>query len=130
MGARSKKAFSLILISLLAINFANSSVWRIIKPSRYKALGDYPQVRQIIAQVPPQASVAALSAIIPHIPKRKNIFMLPETGEADYIIVHGGINLWPYTKEQFLNFLARIEREKKYLCLYQKGEIRLFKRIT
>jgi uncharacterized membrane protein len=130
MGARSQKVFSLIVISLLAINFANSSFWRIIQPSRYKALGDYPQVRQIIAQVPPQASVAALSAIIPHIPKRKNIFMLPETKEADYIIVHGGINLWPYTREQFLNFLARIEREKKYLCLYQKGEIRLFKRIA
>jgi len=127
-GGRFRKVFSLILILLLAINLANSSFWRVIKPSRYKALGDYWSVKKIIDQVPPQASVAALSAIIPHIPKRKNIFMLPETDEADYIIVHAGINLWPYTKEQFSNFLARIEKEKRYICVYQEGEIKFFKK--
>lgn len=122
------KLFLVILILLLFINLANSNFWRIVKPSKYKALKDYKHVAKIIDQIPRKASVAALSSLIPHIPKRKNIYMLPETGEAEFILVHSGINLWPYKEEEFLNFLNRIENEKRYSRIYQHGDIKLFKK--
>lgn len=125
---RLKKAFLVILVLLLLVNLPNSNFWRIIRPSRYSALKDYKQVKQLINQIPKDASVAALSAIIPHIPKRKNIHMLPEMNEAEYILVHSGINLWPYKEGEFLNFLKRIEREKKYTCVFEKGKIKLFRK--
>jgi len=103
-SSRAGKIVGFILILLLVANLANSPFWRIIRPSRYRALGDYGQVARAISQIPGRLhSVAALSAIIPHIPKRKGIFMLPEMGEAEYILIHSGINLWPYTREEFSN---------------------------
>lgn len=122
------KIFIFLLALLLIINVFNTK-WNLLRLSRYSAVKDYKIVKECVVDIIPRdASVAALSSLIPHIPKRKNIHMLPETGEAEYILIHSGINLWPYEKEEFLNFLKRLEDEKKYICIYQKGEIKLFKK--
>jgi hypothetical protein len=63
----------------------------------------------LIGKIPPQASVAAQSALIPHIPKRKSIDMLPLGIGNEYIIVHGGVNLWPYKRSEFDNLLHDLE---------------------
>jgi len=123
-----RKPFFIILVILLLINIANSNFWRIVKPSRYEALKDYKMVTQAISQIPPDASVAALSALIPHIPKRKRIFMLPEVNEADYILIHSGINLWPYQKEELLKFIQRIENEGSYKLIFKEGKFIIYKR--
>jgi len=125
-----KRAFVLIALLLILTNMMNSNFWRIANPSRYENIRDYQKVKQIIHQIPPDASVAALSALVPHIPKRKKIFMLPDLDDAEYILVHSKINLWPYKKEEFQNFLRRIEHEKKYKCIDQSGEIRLYKKVV
>lgn len=67
----------------------------------YSALKDCKIVKKYINSIPPDAPVASLSALIPHIPKRKNIYMLPEMDKAEYIVIHTGINLWPSKKEEF-----------------------------
>jgi len=123
-----KKIFLIILILLLLINITNSNFWRIIRPSRYRALHDYKQVKQIINQLPPDASVATLSSIIPHIPKRKNIYMLPEVNNAKYIIIDSGINLWPFKKEEFENFINKLSNQIEWTCIKECGKIKLFKK--
>jgi uncharacterized membrane protein len=123
-----KKIFYVILSLLLIVNLANTK-WNLLRISRYSAIKDYKTVKEIINSIPHDASISALSSLIPHIPKRENIYMLPQINNAEYILVHTAINLWPYKKEEFHNFLRKINQEKKYKCIVQKGKMRLFKRI-
>ena len=115
-------------LALLLGNLANSNFWRTIQPSRYRALSSYSDAKQLMAMIPPEASVAAQSALIPHLPKRKAIDMLPAFNKDEYILVHGGVNLWPYKREEFENFLRSIERSQAYDLIGQRGEVRLYKR--
>jgi len=123
-----RNPFLVLMVVLLMVNLTNSNFWRIIEPSRYEAFKDYSMVIQAVNQVSPDASIAALSALIPHIPKRKNIYMLPEIDNAEYIIFHSGINLWPFRPQEFSKFVQRLENEKNYICVYRKGEFVIYKR--
>jgi len=126
-----KKKPQKILVAISAciflINLVNTK-WELLKFSRYSALKDYKTVENYISSIPREASVASLSAIIPHIPKRKNIHMLPKTGGAEYILVHSGINLWPYQREEFDVFLEKLAAEKEYECVAQSDGILLFRK--
>lgn len=113
---------------LILVNMANSSFWRIIQPSRYKALSSYSDVKRLMAMIPPEASVAAQSALIPHLPKRKAVDMLPAFNQDDYVLVHSGINLWPYAREEFEKFMQSIEERQDYSLIGRRGEARLYKR--
>ncbi len=129
LSSKSKKdykIFVVILAILLTVNLANTK-WNLLKVSRYSAYKDYKTINEFIYSIPKDSSVASLSAIIPHIPKRKNIYMLPQINDADYILLHSGINLWPFNKEEFENFLEKISKEKKYICIKEKDLIKLFK---
>ncbi len=123
---RSKALVVLLLVPLL-LNLANTK-WNLLKPSRYHALREHSPVHELIGRVPAEASVAALSSLIPHIPKRKKIYMLPNTGEAEFILVHSEINLWPMTREEFLAFMDKLEKDGRYLRLDQKSHARLYRR--
>jgi len=126
-----KKKPQKILVTISAciflINLVNTK-WELLKFSRYSALKDYKTVENYILSIPREASVASLSAIIPHIPKRKNIHMLPKTGGAEYILVHSGINLWPYERQEFDVFLKELSAEKEYACVAKSGGILLFQK--
>lgn len=115
---------------LLLVNLANSSLWRIVQPSRYRALSSHAGVMELIGRIPAQASVAAQSALIPHLPKRKTITMLPAFHGEDYILTHRGVNLWPYSGGEFDNFLLTIERNPAYERIGQHGDACLFRRIN
>lgn len=116
-----------ISLTIFLINIFNTK-WELLRISRYSAIKDYKVLSAYISSIPDDASVASLSSIIPHIPKRKNIHMLPTTNEADYILVHSGINLWPYNREDFNLFLEKIKTEGNYVCIQEKDEIQLFRR--
>ncbi len=120
---------SVLTIVLLLINLANSSFWRIIQPGRYQALSSYSAVKDLMNRIPSQASVAAQSALIPHLPKRKEIDMLPAFHGNEYVLVHGGVNLWPYDREEFDHFLQMMERNPGYKLVGQYGQARLYRRI-
>lgn len=127
-GKKTKSVTLAVLVLLpLILNLADTK-WNLLKPSRYHALRDHGPVHELIDRIPPEASVAALSSLIPHIPKRKMIFMLPNTGEAEFILVHPGINIWPMTREEFKAFLDKLEKDGRYLLLDQKGPARLYRR--
>jgi uncharacterized membrane protein len=118
-----------LIAALFLINVMNSSLWRQVNPSRYRALATRPAVMALVKKIPPGASVAAQSALIPHIPKRKNIDMLPLGLGHDYVIIDGDINLWPYTRLEFNNLIRDLEAGGRYTLLEKKGEARLYQKI-
>ena len=76
--------------------------------------------------IPAQASLAAQSALIPHMPKRKAIFMLPATGEAEYILLHLQLNPWPMSTAQLRELDGRLQHSAEYRCLFSSGGLRLY----
>ncbi len=124
---RPKKILTYLCVIICLINLANTK-WELLKFSRYSALKDYKTVHRVIASIPRDASVASLSAIIPHIPKRKNIVMLPEIKNAEYILVHSGLNLWPFSREEFSRFLEKLEFDESYVCILDDNKIQLFQK--
>ncbi len=53
---------------------------------------------KIISLVPSNSSVAAQNNLLPHLSHRKNVYILPNTEEAEYIVVdlHPGQNNWNF----------------------------------
>lgn len=128
MRGRARGSFSVVAAVLLTVNLANSSFWRVISPSRYRALSTYSDVRQLINRIAPQASVAAQSALIPHIPKRQAIVMLPAFYGEDFVIVHRGVNPWPYRVDELDRLISDLDSSPDYELLDRAGEAWLFGR--
>jgi uncharacterized membrane protein len=122
-----KKIWLILLWVLLAVNIANTR-WNLLKPSRYTSLKDRPSVMDCIDRIPRKASVASLSSLIPHIPKRKNIHMLPEINSAEFLLIHTGVNTWLLTKEEFCDLIEELEQKGEYVLWMDKGKVKLFKR--
>jgi uncharacterized membrane protein len=121
------KIFVFVCLAVLLINLANTK-WELLKFSRYSNFDDYKTVKAVIASIPDDASVASLSSIIPHIPKRKNISMLPQMNGAEYVLVHSGLNLWPFSEAEFSRFLQDLESDGNYVCIRQDNGIKLFRK--
>jgi uncharacterized membrane protein len=124
---KSKKIFVAICVSICLITLANTK-WELLKPSRYSGLEDYKALKKVIESIPRDTSVASLSSIIPHIPKRKNIVMLPQTADAEFILVHSGLNHWPFSEEEFARFLENLESDENYVCILSDDRIQLFRK--
>ena len=58
------------------------------------------QAETILAQIPPQAAVAAQNNLVPHLSQREWIFILPKLShqgrQADYIVMDMRSSLYPY----------------------------------
>lgn len=125
---RGPMVFKVLGAVLLAANLGNSNILRIIQPGRYQALSTYSDFRKLAALIPPGASVAAQSALVPHLPPRQAIDMLPGFHDDDFVLVHGGVNLWPYTRTEFDNLLAALDNGQLYELMGRRGEARLYRR--
>jgi uncharacterized membrane protein len=55
-------------------------------------------VRQCIAGIPPQASVSAMSDLVPHLSGRSDIYLFPIVNGADFIVFDAdpAANFWPF----------------------------------
>lgn len=86
---------------------------------------------EIINQVPSNVSVAAQNSILPHLSQRREIYLLPEINQAEYIVadLHDGPNKYsPLTKKETENLLSELVVSGKYTIVNQKGETILFKK--
>lgn len=116
-----------LVIVILVVNVANFK-WNLLASSKYKFIHEYPAIKRCLALIPEKSSVAAQSALIPHIPKRKAIFMLPATGQADYILLHLQLNPWPLQPNQLQELYSSLQSSAKYSCLYSSGDLHLYRK--
>ena len=125
---RGRRIFVAVAWIILVANIGNSSFWRIVQPGRYRALSTYSDVRALASLIPPDASVAAQSALVPHLPQRRTIAMLPGFGHEDYVFIHAGVNPWPYTQEELIAFNGMMQKDPSYELAGQRGVVRLYRR--
>ena len=55
-------------------------------------------LQHIVEQVPENASVSAMSDIVPHLSNREDIYLFPEIYQAEFIVFDSSVeaNFWPY----------------------------------
>jgi uncharacterized membrane protein len=111
--------WSWLIIVILVVNVANFK-WNTLAPSKYHFISEYPAIKRCLTMIPQKASVAAQSALIPHIAKRKAIFMLPATGQAEYILLHLQLNPWPMQTAQLQEFDTSLQRSVPNICPFIK----------
>jgi len=117
------------LILLLIINIFNTK-WNLLDLSKYKLIKDHEIISRYIDKIPLDSSIASQNVIIPHIPKRKNIKIIPEIDNVDYIIIHTQANPWPISKIDLVKLKNSVFANKDYKCLSKTEHIFLFKRKT
>ena len=84
-------------------------------------------VREALARIPPLAHVSAQAAIAPHLANRKWLFIFPETGSADYVIVDPRLDRWPVVEKRFEEAVRKVE-EKGFQLIFQRNGVRLYRR--
>lgn len=109
------------LKNLLKINFYKSAPW--MKNNNL-----------ILSLVPEDASVATQNNLVPHLSHRKEVYLLPNTGNAEFIIMdlHEGQNEWNFysqnlkkTKSQFTQIITSGE----YKTIYSSGDTYLLRKL-
>jgi hypothetical protein len=116
-----------LVIVILVVNVANFK-WNLFTPGKFRFIHEYTAIKHCLAMIPPKASLAAQSALIPHMPKRRVIFMLPETGEAEYILLHLQFNPWPMETAQLRELDARLQHSAEYSCQCSSGYLHLYRK--
>ncbi len=91
------------------------------------------QIKFIINRIPREASVASQNNLLPHLSHRKEIYLLPENNNADYIVVdlHEGKNNWNFysgnletARKEFSEFIL----SGKYKILASYGSVYLLQK--
>ncbi|MBN2399802.1 MAG: DUF2079 domain-containing protein [Candidatus Aminicenantes bacterium] len=116
-----------LVVLIVLVNLSNFK-WNLFTPGKYQFIHEYPSVKGCLLQIPAAASLAAQSALIPHIAKRKAIFMLPATGEAEYILLHLRLNPWPMSAAQLQELDASLRLSPKYSPVFSCGYLHLYKK--
>ncbi len=127
-AAREKTKWAWGLNLLLILSLVNFK-WNLLAPAKYRNIRFYPAVRDCLKRIPAQAALAAQSALIPHVSKRRAITMLPETAGAEYILFHMGMNPWPLDRDRLRALDGRLQRSPDYRCLCRTGALRLYRKI-
>lgn len=83
---------------------------------------------KIMRQIPPQASLSASTHLLVHLQYRKELYLFPQTGNAEYVIFEDGTP-GPVTMEEYLQAIKKIQHNKKYALVTQKNGVYLYKKL-
>ncbi|MBN2345962.1 MAG: DUF2079 domain-containing protein [Candidatus Aminicenantes bacterium] len=125
---RFAKCWRWLFLLILTVNAANFK-WNLFSPEQYRIIQDYPRLRNCLRSLPAQASVASQSALIPHVPKRRGISMLPEIGDAEYVLLHLGLNPWPLEPERLRELAEGLQRSPQYRRLCGSSSLFLYRKV-
>jgi uncharacterized membrane protein len=125
--SRHKIKFAWILSLMLAVCLVNFK-WNLFVPGKYRNIHDFAAVMTCLKLIPPKAALAAQSALIPHVPKRRAIAMLPEIAGAEYILLNLDLNPWPLDLDGLRELDRRLQNSANYSCLCRTGALRLYRK--
>jgi uncharacterized membrane protein len=84
---------SVLLSSLLP---GRQPLWRLLSPRHYQETTFERTAYRVLRLIPPDASVVAQAAVMPHISQRHQIYVLgPAAPDADFVIAGAELSPWP-----------------------------------
>ena len=99
-GARPAWPQVVTICAAVALVSVAATRWSILYPRSYAGLDRRPAVQQMLNELPAEASVAAQSALVPHVPKRWGYQMLPEIEGMEFVLLDTALNPWPMTRNE------------------------------
>jgi uncharacterized membrane protein len=126
--ARSESARRRLLAGLPAAAVVISLVvpghqpfFRLFRPGALAASTFTEAGGRALATIPPDASVAAQTALTPHLAQRRLIFRLDEKApEAEYIVAARGLSPWPMASEAAVQALVAARRQAGYKVVFEE----------
>ncbi len=121
-------AATLLLASLLP---GHLPLWRLLDPRHYGRTPAQLTGEEIAHTIPPQASVVAQAAIVPHLSERNQIVMLDSRGlDGDYVISADDFSPWPNQTIDDVRALIEQARRRGYVVVMETNGWTLLRRRT
>jgi uncharacterized membrane protein len=96
-------------------------LWRVLAPSHYQSLPADRAGYAALALIPPDASVAAQHAVVPHVSRRRAIYGLDaSTPDTDYVIVTAHRTAWPNRDFEQIRELLRERTARGYHPVFDR----------
>ena len=111
----------------------HSPLKNLLKPQFWRQEPWMNDTRLILSMVPPEASVAAQNNLLPHLSHRRQIYLIPNNRNADYMILdlHPGQNDWNFyagNLEAAKVYFKQQVKESFYKPIASAGDAYLLKR--
>ena len=96
--------------------------WKLFDPDSYRAEEIHLAGRRAVAAVPPAASVVAQGMVVPHLSRRREIYVLqPGAPEADVVIACPRLNPYPNDSGDAISALIDERRRRGYRVIFEEG---------
>lgn len=109
---------SVLLSSLLP---GRQPHWRLLSAGHYRSVPFEVAALRVLALVPPEASVVAQTALLPHMSQRRSIYML-EAGapDADFVVASTHVDPWPAATLDEIAALTAERRRRGYVVVLEE----------
>ena len=135
-----KKRFILLSSSLLILVASvfqdiiqKAPFHSIVKPALYQESEWQKNAGNALKQVPLNSSVAAQNSLFPHLSQRKEIYLLPETGNADFLAVDlsdGPNKFSPLNLQKTRVLIYELEEKNIYRVYFRKGDAIIYRKVN
>jgi uncharacterized membrane protein len=134
LSPRALTTIASVSIVFSAILPGHQPAWKLFVPDTYRAPVFAPVATRALAIIPPDASVVAQSAIVPHLSTRATIYMLRGEGpgagaDADYVIAApDDVGQWPFDNGIAVRGMLGVYEKRGYTTRFdERGWIVLAK---
>jgi len=122
----------LFLTHMITNIILDSPLKNLFKPQFYEHKDWMDDTKTILDKVPNSASVAAQNNLLPHLSHRREVYILPNVNNAEYIVMdlHEGQDNWNfYTEglEETKSLMTQLIRNNSYKVIISSGDVYLLK---
>jgi len=103
--------------------------WRLFTSKHYRAAPFEAEGARVLALIPRDASVAAQTALLPHLSQRSHIYVLdPAAPDTDFVVSSTHVSPWPMASLAEVSTLTEERRRRGYTVVFERDGWQLLKR--
>ncbi len=103
---------------------------RFYQARHYRSNLDVAQVYKTLEMIPPDASVSAVSRLVPHLIGRRFLYAFPIVHDPDYVVFIKDDVPWPLTPEEFVQSLEEYRSSRDWEQLADTAGLLIFHRVS
>ena len=110
-----------VMLVVSAIVPGRQPIFAVFTSKHYQRARFQDTGEQVVALIPPGASVVAQGAIVPHLSNRRDIFVLrAEAPDADYVIASRDVSAWPEPDHDAIAALVEQRKVNGYRTIFDR----------
>jgi uncharacterized membrane protein len=110
-----------ISVVLSAVLPGRQPLWRLLVPARYVATRSTQTGYRALTVIPPEASVVAQAALLPHLSQRHELHVFtPDSPDAEFIVASATVSPWPSDTYDELGAAVNDRRRRGYAVVFEE----------